>query len=272
MKKIASINDLSGIGRCSLTANIPIISSLKIQCCPFPTAVLSSQTQYDEFSFLDLTEEMIEYSKVWKNLNLEFDCIYSGFLGSKKQIDIVSKFIDDNKNSFIVIDPILGDNGILYPTFDYNMCTSIKKLVEKADLTTPNITEACFLIDKKYDIKNISKDEIIDIAKEISKLGPKKVVITGIINDNTISNLGYHSEKNEYFFIENKYNKKSFSGTGDIFTSIICSLLIRGFDFKFCVQTASDFIQKCVEYTSSFSTNTNDGVMFEYFLNELTSI
>ena len=86
MKKIASINDLSGIGRCSLTANIPIISSLKIQCCPFPTAVLSSQTQYDEFSFLDLTEEMIEYSKVWKNLNLEFDCIYSGFLGSKNRL------------------------------------------------------------------------------------------------------------------------------------------------------------------------------------------
>lgn len=139
MKKIASINDLSGIGRCSLTANIPIISSLKIQCCPFPTAVLSSQTQYDEFSFLDLTEEMIEYSKVWKNLNLEFDCIYSGFLGSKKQIDIVSKFIDDNKNSFIVIDPILGDNGILYPTFDYNMCTSIKKLVEKGDFTITGV-------------------------------------------------------------------------------------------------------------------------------------
>ncbi|MGL5348032.1 MAG: pyridoxamine kinase [Peptostreptococcaceae bacterium] len=272
MKKVAAINDLSGIGRCSLTVSIPILSALKVQCCPFPTAILSSQTGYPEFTFLDLTNEMDKYSKVWKNLNVEFDCIYSGFLGSENQIDIVSNFIENNKNSLVVVDPVMGDNGVMYPIFSNEMRNKIKNLVKLSNLTTPNLTEACFLTNRDYSKKDYTRSELIQIAKEICMLGPNKVVITGIIEDNNIINLGYDKEIDEFFFIGIGYNNRSYSGTGDIFTSIVCGMLANNHDFNFSINTATKFIHKTVEYTSTFDTDRNDGVMFEQFLSYLTSI
>ena len=122
LKKVAAINDLSGIGKCSLSAALPILSALKVQCCPLPTAILSSQTGFDEYTFLDLTNEMEKYYTTWKNLNLNIDTICSGFLGSINQIDIVSNFINSNPNAFIIVDPVLGDNGLLYPIFTKKTC------------------------------------------------------------------------------------------------------------------------------------------------------
>ena len=272
LKKVAAINDLSGIGKCSLTVAIPILSALKVQCCPFPTAILSSQTGYPEFSFFDFTDEMVKYSKVWKNLNQSFDCIYSGFLGSKHQIEIVSQFIKENKNALIVVDPVMGDDGIIYPVFDNEMCEKIKNLVKLSDLTTPNLTEACILTGKNYTKKSFTRDELISLVKDVSSMGPKKVVITGILENDNILNLAYDKDINEYFFTCVNYNNCSYSGTGDIFTSIICGLLTNGHDLKFAVQTATNFISKTISYTSNFNTNRNDGVMFEKFLGELTCI
>lgn len=272
MKKVAAIHDLSGIGRCSLTVAIPILSALKVQCCPFPTAILSSQTGYSEYTFLDLTCEMTKQSKVWKNLKVDFECIYSGFLGSEDQVEIVSNFIKENKEAFIVVDPVMGDDGVMYPVFSYEMRNKIKNLVKISNLTTPNLTEACFLTDRDYTKKDYTKDELIQIAKDISKLGPNKVVITGIINDNNILNLGYDKDSDEYFFNSIEYNSCSYSGTGDIFTSILCGMLNNNYDLKFAVNTATNFIYKAVKYTSQFNTDRNDGVMFEQFLNDLTSL
>ncbi|MGL5312246.1 MAG: pyridoxamine kinase [Peptostreptococcaceae bacterium] len=272
MKKVAAIHDLSGMGRCSLTVALPILSALKIQCCPFPTAILSSQTGYPEFTFLDLTLEMTKQSKVWKNLKVDFDCIYSGFLGSENQIEIVSNFIKENKDSFIVVDPVMGDDGVMYPIFSQEMRNKIKDLVKISNLTTPNLTEACFLTNRDYTKKNYSKDELVQIAKDISKLGPDKVVITGIIENNHILNLGYDKDLDEFFFDSIEYNKCSYSGTGDIFTSILCGLLANNYDLKFAVNTATNFIYKTIKYTAQFNTDRNDGVMFEQFLNDLTSL
>ncbi len=272
MKKIASINDLSGIGRCSLTVSLPIISALKVQCCPFPTAILSSQTGYREFSFLDLTNEMNTYKNVWKNLNLDLDFIYSGFLGSKNQIKIVSDFIDENENALVLVDPILGDNLMIYPVFDNDMCNKIKDLVKKSDITTPNLTEALILTNKELKTLDLKENEILEIAKEISELGPNKVVITGIVKKNKIMNLGYDKKTKNHFFTCNTYNNKSYSGTGDIFSSILSGMIVRGFDFEYCVNTASNFISKVVDYTSKFDIDRNDGIMFELFLDELTKI
>lgn len=271
LKKVAAINDLSGIGRCSLTVAIPILSALKVQCCPFPTAILSSQTNYPEFSFLDLTNEMDNYKNTWKKLNVDFDCIYSGFLGSIEQIDIVSNFINDINASLVVVDPVMGDNGNLYPTFTNDMCNKIKELVKHSSLTTPNLTEACILTDRDYNL-NYTRSDIVNIAKEISNLGPKSVVITGIIEDDNILNLAYDSTIDEAYFTSVKYNNHSYSGTGDIFTSIICGLLTNGYDLIFSVKTATNFIYKTINYTSKFNTDKNDGVMFENFLADLVSL
>lgn len=271
-KKVAAINDLSGIGKCSLTVAIPILSSLKIQCCPFPTAILSSQTGYPEFTFLDLTNEMDNYSKVWQNLGVNFDTIYSGFLGSKHQIEIVSNFIKKHPDSFVVVDPVMGDDGKIYPVFSEETCNQIKELVKLSNLTTPNLTEACFLTKNDLTKNDFTRDELVSIAKDVSNLGPENVIITGILENDNILNLAYDRGKDKSFFTSVKYNNCSYSGTGDIFTSIICGLVTNGNDLDFAVHTATNFIYKSVSYTSKFKTDRNDGVMFENFLRELTSL
>ena len=271
LKKVAAINDLSGIGKCSLSVAIPILSALKVQCCPFPTAILSSQTGFSQYTFLDLTNEMEKYSNTWKKLNLNIDTIYSGFLGSSSQIDIVRNFIKSNPHAFVIVDPVLGDNGELYPIFNNDTCTKMKDLVIHSNLITPNITEACLLLNKDYK-DNFSEEEVITIAKKLSELGPSKVIITGIIRDNMIYNLSYDKEEDKAFTYGLEYNKCSYSGTGDIFVSIVCALITNNYDLEFAVKTASDFIYKCVSYTSKYEIDRNEGVMFEMFLNDLTSI
>ncbi|MGL5754459.1 MAG: pyridoxamine kinase [Paraclostridium sp.] len=271
IKKVAAIHDLSGIGRCSLTVAIPILSALKVQCCPFPTAILSSQTGYPKYSFFDLTSQMDDYKNTWAELNIDFDCIYSGFLGSIDQIDIVCNFINNNKNSLIITDPVMGDNGCLYPIFNDKMCKKIRNLVKKSDIVTPNLTEALILIDKDFTNINLCKDELISIAKKVSDLGPNKVIITGIILDGKIHNLSFDKDLNEVHFTTSNFNNISYSGTGDIFTSIVTGLLLNGYSLSYSVDKASEFIHKVVLYTSKLSSDRNDGVLFELFLNELIS-
>ncbi len=271
IKKVVAINDLSGIGKCSLSVALPILSALKVQCCPLPTAILSSQTGFSEYTFLDLTNEMENYYNTWKKLNLNIDTICSGFLGSIHQIDIVINFIKENKDALVIVDPVLGDGGILYPIFDKETCSKMKDLVKYSDLITPNLTEACLLTNKDYH-EDYSEDELINIAKSLCELGPNKVIITGIIKNDMIYNLSYDSIKDKSLLYGLKYNKRSYSGTGDIFVSIISALITNGFDLDFAVKTASDFIYKCVSYTSTYETDRNHGVMFEMFLNDLTSI
>ncbi len=186
VKKVAAIHDLSGFGRSSLTSIIPILSSMKVQVCPVPTAVLSSHTGgFEGYSFLDLTDYMEQHIAHWKSLNLEFDCIYSGFLGSPKQMKIVADFIDffGHKNNLTVVDPVLGDNGKLYGTMNNEMVEEMKKLISKADIITPNFTEVTFLLNKPYK-KEISEPEVkewlieLEMVEEMKKLISKADIIT----------------------------------------------------------------------------------------------
>lgn len=272
IKKVCAIHDMSGIGRSSLAVALPIISTLGVQCCPFPTAILSCQTNYEEFSFLDLTKEMVNYKNVLERMNIEFDCIYSGFLGSENQISIVIDFLKKNKNALIMIDPVMGDNGVIYDTYTNNLCNEIKKLVTYADIVTPNVTESFILTGQEYSEENINLEFLEMLARDISNMGPSKVVITGIVIDDYIYNLGYNKEKDEVFTVKTKHVEKYYCGTGDIFASIVCGMIVKGFDFKFTVKKASEFVYKTIEYTSQFDTDPNEGVMFELFLRDLILI
>lgn len=272
-KKIACINDISGIGKCSLTVALPIISALKCQCCPLPTSVLSSQTGYPEYTFVDLTDSMKKYIETWNSLGKNFDTIYSGFLGSLEQIKSVEYLIKINPSSFVIVDPILGDLGEIFPIFSQEDVEEMKKLVRMANMITPNLTEANLLLGKKADEKYTSDNSLYEICKELSKLGPETVIITGYIEEDTIYNVCYNATNEEFFKVGNFYNKQSFSGTGDIFTSIVSGLITRGFELNKAVTVATDFIKKAVEYTSGLdSFDRNDGIMFELFLSDLTSI
>lgn len=269
LKKVAAIHDLSGLGRCSLTVAIPILSTLGVQCCPYPTAVLSNQTGFDKFSFLDMTSEMDNYRQVWNGLGFEFDCIYTGFLGSKKQIDIVLKFIKENKDSLVVIDPVMGDNGILYDIYDDEMCKMMKKLIVDADIITPNLTEACILCDLDYKTFKINNESLRSLTKQLASIGPKKIIITGILIDDLICNFAYDKDSDEFLIFKCKFNNKSYSGTGDIFTSIITGLLLNGHTIKYSIKKATDFICSVIDYTSKFEEDTKHGIMFELFLKDL---
>ena len=154
-KKIAAINDYTGFGRCSIAVELPVISALKVQCCPLPTSVLSNHTGFDSFYFEDFTDSMPAYIAEWKKLNLKFDGICSGFLGSHRQIKIVEDFFKTFKTdeNIILVDPVMGDYGKLYSTYTTQTCTEMKKLVKYADILTPNLTEACILTDEEYDEK-----------------------------------------------------------------------------------------------------------------------
>lgn len=268
--KIACINDISGIGKCSLTVALPILSSLKCQCCPITTAVLSCQTGYPRYTFRDLTSDLDEYIDVLKYLNVGFDGIYSGFLGSKKQADYVLKLINNNPSSFVIVDPVLGDNGKIYSIFDNEFIQSMRDLVSRADLITPNITEANILLGNNTNFFDYDDKQLKNICKLLSQIGPKYVVITGFIRNNTIYNICYDADKDCINMVGSDYNNISFSGTGDIFTSIISGLIMRGYDLYSAVSIATKFIKKTVDYTSSQPKyDRNDGIMFEYFLGDL---
>lgn len=268
-KRVVVINDLSGIGKCSLTVAIPLLSALNIEVCPVPTAILSNQTGFNEYSFLDLTDNMKEYLNIWQKNEEHFDCIYTGFLASDEQIDIIKNFIKFNSNAMVVVDPIMGDDGVEYDTHKNGICTKMKELINVADIVTPNITEAMILLDKKGNIKNLSIDNIKDLAIDISKIGPKIVIITGIILNNQIINIIYNKNNNKFSLIELPYNNISYSGTGDIFSSLITGFVMNGLDIEIAAKKASNFILKSIEETKNTERNPKYGIEFENLIKDL---
>ena len=274
MKKAAVINDLSGIGRCSLTVALTLLNTLQVQACPLPTAILSNQTGFDSFSFLDFTPYMGQFFQHWKAIGYRFDSIYSGFLGSKEQIKIVLEFIQLFKEdkTLVLIDPVMGDNGQLYSIYDEAYPTHMKELVAKADIITPNITEFSLLTG--YDLAwGINQEKIKSYAKELAKLGPKQIVITGVCDEahpERLMYIGLDFNKAIYFMKEVAYNGKSYSGTGDIFASVLCGYLTHGYSLEEAVDIASTFISQAITYTSDFNLSTKEGIMYEPFLKELS--
>lgn len=271
-KKIAVINDFSGFGRCSIAVAMPIISMMKIQCCPVPTSVFSNHTGFKSFFFEDYTEKMEPYIEEWKKLDLHFQGICSGFLGSKRQIEIVAGFFRDfkDKNTIAVIDPVMGDYGVPYPTYTKEMCQEMKRLVQYADILTPNVTEACILTDTEYKEKwHIAEVEAM-AEKLVTAMRCKhpRVVITGIPQRSYIANYAYEPGKSAKVIRTHKIGE-SRSGTGDIFSSILGADAVNGVDFELSVRKASSFIKHCIEKSIEMDLPLTDGVCFEELLYKL---
>lgn len=268
-KKIAVINDFSGFGRCSITVALPIISTLKIQCCPLPTSIFSNHTGFDSFFFDDYTDKMPLYINEWKKLGLQFDGITSGFLGSKKQIEIVTQFFKDfkTKENIIIVDPVMGDYGKIYATYTKEMCEEMKKLVQYADIITPNITELCILTDTPYQEKwKIS--ELEKMTEELAEKGPKKIVVTGIVQKEFIANFCYEKGKSPKILRCHRVGTQR-SGTGDVFSSIIAADAVNQVPFDKSVKKASNFIKKCILKSIEMDIPVTDGVCFEELLQTL---
>ncbi|WDV44881.1 pyridoxamine kinase [Clostridiaceae bacterium M8S5] len=272
VKRVAAIHDLAGFGRASLSVIIPIISTMGIQVCPLPTAVLSSHTEFNDYTFVDFTDNMGDYINHWVKEKIEFDCIYSGFLGSSRQIDIISKFIDkfNHEKCLVVVDPVMADNGHLYSTMDDEMVQNMKELVCKADIITPNFTEAAFLLGEKYD-KNISEENVKSWLRRLSDMGAKTVIITSVPETDTknTSVIAYDSLQNKFWKVSCQYIPAHFPGTGDAFTSVIVGSLLNGDSLPMALDRGVQFITACIRASYGFNYDRKEGILLEKVLSNL---
>lgn len=270
-KRIALVNDITGFGRCSITVELPLISAMKIQACPLPTALLSVHTGFESHYIDDYTDRMLPYMENWQENGVEFDGICTGFLGSVEQINIVEEFISRFKKNGtkVMVDPVMGDYGKIYSSYTLDMCWEMRRLLKKADLVTPNLTEACQLLDIEYPQNgNISDDDLIKMAKALSDKGPSQVVITGLHDDKGIKNFIYERGGVVKTFIEPKIGGDR-SGTGDAFAAIVAGSLVNGLSLEEAVEKAASFITKVLRYTVELDLPWNYGLPFEEFLTEL---
>ena len=273
VKRIAAVHDLSGFGRVSLTVVIPILSSMGFQVCPLPTAVLSSHTQYPEFSILDLTDEMPRIIAEWKKLDIQFDAFYTGYLGSPRQIQIVSDFIDDFRqpDGLVVVDPVLGDNGRLYTNFDESMIREMRHLAAKADVITPNLTELFYLMDKPYKADN-TDEELKSYLQLLSDAGPQIVIITSVPvhgESHKTSVYAYNRVGDRYWKITCPYLPAHYPGTGDTFTSVITGALLQGDSLPIALDRATQFILQGIRATFGYEYDNREGILLEKVLHNL---
>ncbi len=267
-KKMAVVNDFSGFGRCSLTVAIPIISAMKIQCCAVPTAIFSNHTGYPDYFFDDYTNKMQAYYEKWEKLGLQFDGIYTGFLGSQKQAEIVGDFISrfSGSDTIVTVDPVMGDNGITYATVDKALCRQIKKLLPFSHIITPNLTEACILTDSDYhDV--CTERELTVLSEKLHTLGAKNVIITGIACDDKIGN--FVSTGTDTCLLWFSKSGTAHAGTGDVFASVIAADAVNGVPLEQSVKKAADFVAKAVALSDEMKIPEQDGVCFEEILDLL---
>ncbi len=274
-KRVAAVHDISCLGKCSLTVALPIISAAGIECAVLPTAVLSTHTGgIHGYTFHDLTNEIIPIAKHWESLNLSFDAIYTGYLGSFEQLDIVSGLFDliGTKETLKVVDPVMADNGILYKSFSHDFPKGMKKLCAKADILIPNITEAVLMLDKPYNSGPYTANYIESLLKELGDIGAKQIVLTGVhyderqlgiaTYDKNTGQISYHFENR----IEGYYH-----GTGDVFGSALVAAILKGFDLTEAAAEAVRFTVGSIARTRAAGTDVRFGVDFENGLGELSA-
>lgn len=268
-KKIAVINDFCGFGRCAIAVSLPVISAMKIQCCPMPTAIFSNHTGFESCYYTDFTGHMDPYMGEWAKLDLRFDGILTGFLASTEQIGIVKRFLERFKtdNNITVIDPVMGDNGNLYAAYSSRLAEQMNTLVGYADILTPNLTEACILTGTDYRA-DMGEGELAEICGKLSTMGPRKIVISGLERGENLENFVYEAGKAPVIIRERKAGPCR-SGTGDVFSSIIAGDAVNGVDFVESVGHAAAFIAKVLRRTVELELPKTDGICFEEFLAEL---
>ncbi len=264
MKRIVTIQDISCVGKCSLTVALPIISATGVEAAIIPTAVLSTHTMFKNFTCKDLDDQILPIAKHWKDENITFDAFYTGYLASAAQIDKVISLIESLKreNDLVIVDPAMADNGRLYPAFDENFPSEMARLCAKADIILPNITEACFMTGTPY---KEEYDEAFarDIMKKLAASGAKKVVLTGAQFGKEYGVMLYDSESGEFFRYRQEKIDAVFHGTGDIFSSAFTGLLISGKTIEESIKIAADYTAECIRITKNDENSNWYGVDFE---------
>ncbi len=275
MKRILTIQDISCVGKCSLTVALPIISACGVETAVIPTAVLSTHTAFKNFTFHDLTADMPDIIDVWEKENIIFDGIYTGYLGDKKQVEIVCGIFDKFKkeNNFLLVDPVMADFGNLYKGFDLSFVQEMKKLCGKADIIVPNLTEASFILDIPFIKEGYSEEYIKDVLKKLTDLGCNTAILTGIsFTPDTLGVYAYNKAEDRYFSYFNKHLPYTFHGTGDVFASTVCGALAKGKTVDIALKIAVDFTVECIEKTVQNPAHNWYGVDFETAIPKLVEL
>lgn len=265
MKRIVTIQDISCVGKCSLTVALPIISAMGIETAVIPTAVLSTHTAFKNFTYRDLTGDLPKIAKHWKQEKFDFDGIYTGYLGSIEQIDMLKEFFKQFKtsNNFVFIDPVMADNGKLYAGFDEKFVKEMKELCKMADIIVPNLTEASYMLETEYK-ESYSEQEIKGMLIKLSNLGPKYVVLTGVsFKKNELGVMSYNKETNKFFTYFKEKVPAKYHGTGDIFASTLVGAITNNNTLEEGLKVAVDYVWETINDT--YKTNEKDiyGVNFE---------
>ena len=268
-KRVVAIHDISCVGRCSLTVALPILAASGVDCGVVPTAVLSTHTGgFEGFTYRDLTDDILPISAHWQTLGLGFDALYSGFLGSFEQINIVGELFDTYKtpDNIILVDPVMADNGELYKIFSPDFPASMARLCAKADIIIPNITEACLMVGEEYKDAPYEKEYVLNLLKKLSGLGAAKIVLTGVSFDDARLGAAVYEGGDDFAYVSTPKIDGYFHGTGDCFGSALLAALLSGRSLTKSAQTACDFVYESIRITKELGQEARYGVAFEMAL------
>lgn len=275
MKRIVTIQDISCLGKCSLTVALPIISAMGVEASVIPTALLSTHTIFPDFSFKDLTDEIDHIAQHWKSQKFTFDAIYTGYLGSEHQIEVVSRFFDAFKteNNFIFVDPAMADQGKLYSGFDMQFAHAMTKLCKRADIIDPNITEACFMTGTPYR-ETYDERYVRELMEKLVDLGAKTVVLTGVsLEPGETGVVGLDTTTGKTYHYFHPRIDGQFHGTGDIFSSTVVGAMMNGKRLDDALRIAANYTYECIRITAEKEPDCWYGVAFEqaipYLLSQL---
>ena len=266
MKRVITVQDISCVGKCSLTVALPVISAMGVEACVLPTAVLSTHTAFKGFTFRDLTADISAITSHWKQEKIGFDAIYTGYLGSFEQIELMHSLIADfgGGSTRVIVDPCMGDNGALYSGFTPDFAKAMAVLCSKADVIVPNLTEASFMLGIPYVASGYTKEYIEDLVLKLAGLGSRRVVLKGVsFDDKKIGIVSYDSQNQKISWYFHERMPQSFHGTGDIFASVLTGALVRGFELQDACRLAADFVVEAIRATLSHKDYNWYGVDFE---------
>lgn len=275
MKRIVTIQDISCFGKCSITVSLPIISAMGVECCIVPTSVLSTHTSgFTGYTFCDISSQLLPIAEHWRKEGIVPDVIYTGYLGSPEQIDLVLKFIDlvRGEDTRIFVDPAMADGGRLYPGFAPDFPSHMMRLCAIADAVCPNITEASLLLGADYrEAGEYDEEYIRSLVRPFVERGVRDVVVTGVkYGDGRHGALAYDAAADRYEYIWADDQPASFHGTGDVFSSVLCGSLAKGADIYGATREAVDFTVACIKRTMPDRETHSYGVKFEECLGLLT--
>lgn len=265
MKRIVTIQDISCVGKCSLTVALPIISAMGVETAIIPTAVLSTHTMFQNFTCKDLSDQVEPITAHWKKENIDFDAIYTGYLASEEQIELLKKMFADFKTekNLIVVDPAMADNGKLYPAFDEAFAKKMAELCGCADMILPNITEASFMTGIEYK-EDYDEAYVKELLLALAKLGAKTVILTGVsFKEGTTGVMGYDSQTGEFHYYCHTKHAQSYHGTGDVFSSTFVGAMMNNLDWKDAIKIAADYTAECIYVTMTDEKGCWYGVNFE---------